>query len=101
MNEKIGRFSSGKKPVYFSDSIDLLIEMNVAMVAEISALRERLSTIGALAKRKGSFSKSEIEEFILTDEEVAARLSDRAALGARLYGGLEVAIATITRQNSN
>jgi len=68
----MSRKAKGKRPVYFNDpENDKLLAITMAVVGELSVLRERLDTIERLARAKGLLSLDEIEEY-RPDEQVSA-----------------------------
>lgn len=63
--------AKGKRPVYLGDpQTDKLLGIVMALMGEVSVLRERLDTIERIAEAKGSISISEIEAYE-PDEQVA------------------------------
>ena len=57
--------AKGKRPQYFEDpAIDRVLSILMAVVGEVSVLRERLDTIERLLERKGSLTRDDIEAFV-------------------------------------
>jgi len=81
---KVVRDASGKKPVYFDPVSDKLIQMILALLGELSVMRDRLDTVERLVEKNKLFSQADIEAFELTPEANKARAARRAATIARV-----------------
>jgi hypothetical protein len=58
------RAAKGPRPQFFDDaSRDTLLSMNVALLTELMATRERLDTLERLVASKGLVSREEIESY--------------------------------------
>lgn len=63
--------AKGKRPAYFDDpALDRMLSILMALVGEVSVLRERLDTVERLLEAKGSLSRADIEAFA-PDREAA------------------------------
>ena len=61
---KLPRVSKGKRSRFFEDpAVDQLMTFLLELMAETSALRERVDTIERLLDEKGTIGRDEIEEF--------------------------------------
>jgi hypothetical protein len=59
-----GAKAKGKRPHYFEDpAIDRTLSILMALVGEVSVLRERLDTVERLLDAKGSISRADIETY--------------------------------------
>lgn len=59
-----GRRAKGKRPDYFDDpAIDRTLSILMALVAEVSVLRQRQDTIERLLEAKGTISRDDIERY--------------------------------------
>ncbi|BDW81513.1 hypothetical protein MACH24_09510 [Erythrobacter sp. Dej080120_24] len=59
-----GRRAKGKRPTYFEDpDLEKTFAVLMALVAEVSVLRERLDTVERLLETKGSLNRSDIENY--------------------------------------
>jgi hypothetical protein len=87
---RAGKKAKGKRPTYFEDpAIDRLLSITMALVGEVSVMRERLDTIERLLDAKGSLSRAEIEAY--APDKAAARergLLTRAYI-ARIMRGVQ------------
>ena len=61
---RAGAKAKGKRPQYFEDSaIDRTLSILMALVGEVSVLRERLDTVERLLDAKGSISRADIDTY--------------------------------------
>lgn len=59
-----GAKAKGKRPQYFEDpAIDRTLSILMALVGEVSVLRERLDTVERLLDAKGSISRADIDAY--------------------------------------
>ena len=59
-----GRRAKGKRPQYFEDpDLEKTFAVLMALVAEVSVLRERLDTVERLLEANGSIKRSDIENY--------------------------------------
>ena len=56
--------AKGKRPQYFEDpAIDRTLSIVMALVAEVSVMRERMDTIERLLDAKGTINRADIESY--------------------------------------
>ena len=68
------RASKGKRPHFFDDpAIDQMMTFFLELMAEVTALRERLDTIERLLEEKGMVSRDEIEDYRIQPATEAER----------------------------
>ncbi len=61
---RAGAKAKGKRPQYFEDpAIDRTLSIVMALVAEVSVLRERLDTVERLLDQNGAISRADIESY--------------------------------------
>jgi hypothetical protein len=61
---RAGTKAKGKRPAYFEDpAVDRTLSIVMALVGEVSVLRERLDTVERLLDSKGTISRADIEAF--------------------------------------
>jgi hypothetical protein len=61
---RAGLKAKGKRPQYFEDpAIDRTLSILMALVGEVSVLRERMDTIERLLETNGSISRADIEAY--------------------------------------
>ncbi|MET3762176.1 hypothetical protein [Sphingomonas sp. UYEF23] len=80
------RFARGQsRPDYLQPSdVDAVMMMLVALMSEVSALRDRIDTHEAVADLGGSAATAAIEAYELTPERQAAREANREAMLRRV-----------------
>ncbi|KQS04120.1 hypothetical protein ASG11_07570 [Sphingomonas sp. Leaf357] len=80
------RFARGQsRPDYLQPGdVDAVMIMLVALMSEVSALRDRLDTHEAVADLGGSVTTAAIEAYELTPERHAAREENRQAMLKRV-----------------
>jgi hypothetical protein len=62
---RAGARPKGRRPAYFDDpAVDRLLSLSMALVAEVSVLRERLDTVERLLEAKGGLSRTDIEAYM-------------------------------------
>ena len=61
---KLPRTAKGQRPHFFDDpAIDQMMTFFLELMAEVTALRERVDTIERLLDEKGSISRADIEAY--------------------------------------
>ncbi|ANY21127.1 hypothetical protein A6F68_02633 [Tsuneonella dongtanensis] len=59
-----GKRAKGKRPEYFDDpATDRLLSIVMALVGEVSVLRERLDTVERLLEKSGTIRREDIETY--------------------------------------
>lgn len=58
------RFAKGKRPIFLANQqTDQLLSIVIALMGEVSVLRDRLDTVERLAEQKGLILRQEIETY--------------------------------------
>lgn len=70
------KHSRGPGPVYFSAEYDRLLKVTLALVEEISVLRDRIDSIERVAEEKGAFAHGDVEGY-RPDADVTAERDAR------------------------
>lgn len=71
---RLPRHSKGSRPNFFEDpSTDQIMTFFLELMAEVTALRERIDTIEGLLEKQGSLSREEVENFFPTAADNARR----------------------------
>ena len=80
------RFARGQsRPHYLAPTdVDQVVIMLVALMSEVSALRDRLDTHEAVAELGGAATSAAIEAYELTPDRAAAREANRVAMLKRV-----------------
>jgi hypothetical protein len=61
---RAGAKAKGKRPQYFDDpALDRMLSILMAVVGEVSVLKERLDTVERLLDAKGTISRADIEAY--------------------------------------
>lgn len=61
---RAGTRPKGRRPAFFEDpAIDRLLSLTMALVAEVSVLRERQDTLERLLEAKGQVTRADIEAY--------------------------------------
>lgn len=61
---RAGKRAKGRRPDYFEDpAIDRLMSMVLALVGEVSVVRDRLDTVERLLETRGTISREDIERY--------------------------------------
>jgi hypothetical protein len=62
---RAGIKAKGKRPAYFEDpAMDRTLSIVMALVGEVSVMRERMDTIERLLDAKGTISRADIEDYV-------------------------------------
>ncbi len=78
---RAGTRAKGKRPEFFDDSaVDRLTSLAMALMAEVSVLRERLDTVERLLEMKGTIRREDIATYV---PDKAA--GDERGLATRAY----------------
>ena len=59
-----GLKAKGKRPQFLAPEDDRLLSMLMALVGEVSVIRERLDTVERLLDAKGTISRADIESYV-------------------------------------
>ena len=82
--------AKGKRPQYFDDpAMDRMLSMLMALVGEVSVLRERTDTLERLLEQKGSISRSDIESNAPDREAAFERGAATREYIARIMRGVQ------------
>ncbi len=82
--------AKGKRPAYFDDpAADRMLSMLMALVGEVSVLRERLDTVERLLEVKGSLSRADIEAYAPDRDAAFERGSMTREYIARIMRGVQ------------
>jgi hypothetical protein len=82
--------AKGKRPQYFEDpSIDRMLSMLMALVGEVSVLRERMDTVERLLEQKGTISRADIDGYAPDRDVAFERGSGTREFIARIMRGVQ------------
>lgn len=90
---RAGARAKGKRPDYFDDpAIDRLLSIVMALVGEVSVLRQRQDTIERLLEARGTIARADIESFVPSAEAAEERGVAAQAYIARVMRGVSQAM---------
>lgn len=88
-----GKRAKGKRPEYFDDpAIERLLSITMALVGEVSVLRQRLDTVERLVEAKGGPTQAEIEVFVPDKDAAYERGVITKSYIARVMRGVQQAM---------
>ena len=88
-----GKRAKGKRPDYFDDpAIDRLLSITMALVGEVSVLRQRLDTVERLAEAKGGVTQADIEAYMPDADAAYERGVITKSYIARVMRGVQQAM---------
>lgn len=68
------RKPKGKRPAYFADSQnEEIYSILLALVGEVSVMRQRLDTVERLLEGKGTISRADIEAYVPAGDAISER----------------------------
>lgn len=87
---RAGTRAKGRRPEFHDNpAIDRLVSLTMALVGEVSVLRERMDTVERLLEAKGSISQADIDAYAPDANAAEARgLATRAYI-ARVMRGFQ------------
>ena len=89
--------AKGKRPAYFDDpALDRLLSILMALVGEVSVLRERLDTVERVLEAKGSLSREDIETYVPDHEAALERGGLTREYVARIMRGVQQDMEALT-----
>ncbi len=88
-----GKRAKGKRPDYFDDpAIDRILSIVMALVAEVSVLRQRQDTVERLLDAQGLVTRADIEGFVADKDAAYERGVETKAYIARVMRGVSQAM---------
>ncbi len=88
-----GKRAKGKRPEYFDDpAVDRIVSILMALVAEVSVLKQRQDTVERLLDAKGTISRADIENFVADKQAAYERGVETKAYIARVMRGVQQAM---------
>jgi hypothetical protein len=91
-----GKRAKGKRPEYFDDTAtERLLSITMALVGEVSVLRQRLDTVERLLEAKGGINQSEIEAYVPNRDAAYERGVITKSYIARVMRGVQQAMEAV------
>lgn len=88
--DRAGAKAKGRRPDYFENmALDRLYSLTLALVAEVSVLRDRNDTLERLLEAKGTLSREDIENYMPDREAGYERGLGTKAYIARVMRGFQ------------
>lgn len=85
-----GARAKGRRPAFFDEpAVDRLYSLSLALMAELSATRERLDTVERLLEAGGSLNRQDIEDYAPDRTAGEERGEDTRAFIARVMRGFQ------------
>lgn len=92
------RVPKGERPTFFDDpGIDRLWWVLLAMLGEVTTLRDRLDAHERLAARHGIYTAADVDAFEPSPEEARARSEEREALVERTLRSITIEVEAARR----
>lgn len=96
------RVPKGERPTFFADpSIDRLWWVMLAMLGEVTTLRDRLDAHERLASRHGLYTAADVDAFEPTPDEAQARAEQRERLVERTLRSITIEVEAARRAGSS
>ncbi len=90
--------AGGNTPIEgLSETEDKLLQMVVALTAQLSATRERLDTVEALLTRDGALAPDAVDDFSATPDDDTRRSALRHSLIAKVMNPIPLGLAQQTQ----
>lgn len=87
---RAGARAKGRRPEFHDEpAIDRLLSLTMALVGEVSVLRERMDTVERLLEAKGSISQADIDAYVPDSAAGEARGLATRAYVARVMRGFQ------------
>jgi hypothetical protein len=96
------KIAQGPRPHYFDDpNIDRLWTVTLALLGEVSILRDRLDAHERLSARAGGYGVADVDGFEPDAEEAADRARRREALVRRSLRSLELEMELLASKDAS
>ena len=97
--ERANAKAKGRRPQYFADpALDRMLSMLMAVVGEVSVLRERLDTVERLLEARGSIARADIEAYVPDRDAALERGNLTREYIARIMRGLQQEVEALSAE---
>lgn len=97
-----GNKSKGGRPYFLDDpAVERVLNISMAVAAEVAVLHERMDTIERLLEAKGVLSRKEIEEYIPDDQAAEERQTWHARFTARILRIVQQEVEAVAHPENN
>ncbi len=94
-----GKRAKGRRPEYLDSATDRLMSMLMALVGEVSVLRQRLDTVERLLDANGTLSRADIEAYAPDAQAGYERGVETKAYIARVMRGVQQAMEAMAAED--
>ena len=94
-----GKRAKGRRPEYLDSATDRLRSMLMALVGEVSVLRQRLDTVERLLDANGTLSRADIEAYAPDAQAGYERGVETKAYIARVMRGVQQAMEAMAAED--
>ena len=96
------RVPKGERPTFFPDpAVDRLWWVMLAMLGEVSVLRDRLDAHERLAEQYGLYTAADVDVFEPTPEQAQARTAQREGLVERTLRSITIEVEAARRAGTD
>jgi hypothetical protein len=97
-----GNKSKGGRPYFLDDpAVERVLNISMAVAAEVAVLHERMDTIERLLEAKGVLTKKEIEEYVPDDQASEERQTWHARFTARILRIVQQEVEAVAHPENN
>jgi hypothetical protein len=97
-----GNKSKGGRPYFLDDpAVERVLNISMAVAAEVAVLHERMDTIERLLEAKGLLTKKEIEEYVPDDQAAEERQTWHARFTARILRIVQQEVEAVAHPENN
>lgn len=97
-----GNKSKGGRPYFLEDpAVERVLNISMAIAADLAVLHERLDTIERLLEARGHLSRQEIEVYVPDDAAAEERQTWHARFSARILRIVQQEVEAVANPESN
>ncbi|MFN5359606.1 MAG: hypothetical protein ACK5B4_01205 [Bacteroidota bacterium] len=97
-----GNKSKGGRPYFLDDpAVERVLNISMAVAAEVAVLHERMDSIERLLEAKGVLSRKEIEEYVPDDQAAEERQTWHARFTARILRIVQQEVEAVAHPENN
>ncbi|MFM8586843.1 MAG: hypothetical protein ACKOBX_00690 [Bacteroidota bacterium] len=97
-----GNKSKGGRPYFLEDpAVERVLNISMAIAADLAVLHERLDTIERLLEAKGHLSRQEIEVYVPDDAAAEERQTWHARFSARILRIVQQEVEAVANPENN
>jgi len=97
-----GNKSKGGRPYFLEDpAVERVLNISMAIAADLAVLHERLDTIERLLEAKGQLNRTEIEAYVPDDAAAEERQAWHARFSARILRIVQQEVEAVANPENN